>query len=209
VDLIFARLYNLEKVGLAVPDRKRIAYLCPQQEGLGYDKVTTWGTSYRMPINEGEIIRSEANMHAFTTFQAEAFYSLLLGNGVIIWDSNIALNENPETFRPSWWGGYSDWKTRWRKDGKTVTYNEKDPSQPKQHLDSNGQFPERPSCPEQGAYVGAKQYEKFGVVKNVYWASYNLNGKQITSSKGVDGTSKANIPGVQNMGQTMVVDAYE
>lgn len=209
VDLIFARLYNLEKVGLAVPDRKRIAYLCPQQEGLGYDKVTTWGTSYRMPINEGEIIRSEGNMHAFTTFQAEAFYSLLLGNGVIIWDSNIALNENPETFRPSWWGGYSDWKTRWRKDGKTVTYDQKDPAQPKQHLDSNGQFPERPSCPEQGAYIGAKQYEKFGVVKNVYWASYILNSKQITSSKGVDGTSKANIPGVQNLGQTMVVDAYE
>jgi hypothetical protein len=194
------RLYHHEKTALAIPDRKRVTYITPQQEWLGIDYLAASGTSYRHPLNGGEIIRDDAFVHSFETFKVESFFSMLFGNGTVIWDSNIGLNPDPATFGTSWWGGDDDWKTRWRKDGKTEVYNPNNPNHPP-HINAKGQFPERPSVAEQGAYVGAKLYEQFGFVHEVVWADYERNGIKVVANRGQDGTARANVAGVQNFGQ--------
>lgn len=206
--IFHSRLYQHEKTALAMPDRKRVTYITPQQEWLGIDYLAASGTSYRHPLNGGEIIRADAFVHSFETFKTESFFSCLFGNGTVIWDSNIALNPDPASFRPSWWGGFDDWKTKWKKDGNIQTYNPNKPGHPAQ-LDEPGQFPERPSVAEQGAYVGAKLYEQFGKVLEVVWADYERNGEKVKARIGKDGTSRANVNGVQNFGQDNSVYVYE
>lgn len=209
--VVFGRVYQHEKTALAVPDRKKISYVSPQQEGLGIDYVNAVGTSYVHQVSGGEIIRDDAFTHSFETFKSEAFYSLLFGSGLIIWDSNLPLSDNPEDFRQSWYGDsdkISPWKTRWKKDGKVVTYDPNLPEHPKQ-TGSKGLFPERPSTAEQGAYVGAKLYEQFGEVYEVVWADYTRNGEKITANRGQDGTPRANVSGVQNFGQDNIVKTFE
>lgn len=205
---IYDRIYQHEKAGLALPDRKRVTYITPQQEWLGYDYISSSGTTYKFPIEGGELIRNEAFIHSFTTFQTESFYSLLFGNGLLIWDSNLSLNPSEKMFTPSWWGGYDAWKTQFKKDGKKEIYDENNPNHPKQ-IKGDGIFPERPSSPEQGAYVGAKMYESFGIVYSAEWVTYSLNGKTVIAKRGKDGTTRANVSGVQNPGQDNIVLSYE
>jgi len=205
---LIGRIYNLEKSGLAAPDRRKIVYSTNAQEGLHLDLATISGTWYRTKLKEGELLRLDGITNSFHTILSDAFYALLFGDAYIIWESNVPMNADPYTFGTSWFGGEDSWKTRWKPNGgEAKEYKEGVWGPPK--TKAKGQFPEKPLTGDQGAWVGAKLYEKLGKVSELYWADYERDGIPIVAKRGQDGTSRANINGIQNLDQNNIVQVLE
>jgi len=206
--VFLTRIYNLEKAGLAAPDRKKLTYLTDFQEGLRLDLLCDVGTWYRTKFEEGELLRVDGITHSFHTMLSETFYGLLFGDGVLLWESAVPMNTDPYTFDASWYGGHEDWKTRWKPNGGVANTYKPGINGP-QRVKTNGQFPEKPLTSDQGAWIGAKLYERLGNVREVLWADYERDGKRVIARRGSDGTARANVCGVQNPGQNNVVQLIE
>ncbi len=212
---IYSNLFNLEKVNLAVPDRKLLKNGWQSAEAVGLDRVTGAGTFQRLKLNGGDILLLGPNSWPLHTMLEESFFHLLLGNDYVLWNSNIPMSTNPNHFDQSWYGGQDDWKTKWQADGKAaVTYNPGNPSHPKRGKGPEGSiFPEQPLQGETGAYIGAWLYSQISAVsdrvsRSVRYCNFSVNGKAYAPSTGSKGDGSLSSRIRQNPGQDWIVTAH-
>lgn len=166
-------------------------------------------------------MRSSAYDWPLHTMLNESFWTLLLGNAYILWNSAIVMNPNPENFEVSWFGGYDAWKTKWQPtDGVAVTYNPSDPTHPpflREGLAPHeGIFPEITLQGETGAWIGAWLYSQISGVSDRVSEfleycpfSYVINAGTTqagyyngnTPKNGAQGNARLNTATYQNLGQ--------
>ncbi len=213
---LYNNLFNLEKVNLAVPDRRLLKNGWQTAEAVGVDRVTAAGTFQRLKLNGGDILVLGPNSWPLHTMLAESFFHLLLGNDYILWNSNIPMSTDPAHFEQSWYGGQDDWKTKWQPNGKAaVTYNPNDRAHPKKGKGREGSiFPEMPLQGETGAFVGAWLYSRIStasdrVSRSVRYCNFSVNGKVYAPSKGDKGDGSLSSRIGQNPGQDWIVSAHE
>lgn len=212
---LYKNIFNLEKINLAVPDRKLLKNGWQTAEAVGLDRVTDAGTYQRLKLKGGDILRLQPNGWPLHTMLAESFFHLLLGNDYILWNSSVPMSADPEHFSVSWYGGPEPWKTRWQPTGRlAVEYNEKDPSHPRLKKGPEGSvFPDLSLQGETGAFVGAWLYSQISTVSDrvsraVRYCSFSVNGKTYSPSKGSRGDGALSSRVVQNPGQDWIVTGY-
>lgn len=215
-DKFYANIYNLEKVNLAVSDRKLLKNGWQTAEALGLDRVTGSGAFLRLKLNEGDILRVEPNSWPVHTMIAESFYHLLLGNDYILWNSSIPMSADPYHFTESWYGEYAEWKTKFQPTGgQVVTYNPNNPAHPQKVKSADGSiFPELSLQGETGAFIGAWLYSQISgvsdrVSRSVKYCDFEVNGVSFTPSKGAKGDGSLSSKVSQNPGQDWIVTASE
>lgn len=212
---IYQNLFNLEKVNLALPDRRLLKNGWAAGEGLGLDRVTSAGTYQRLKLKDGDILRLTVNDWPVHTMMVESFFHLLLGNDYILWNSNIPMSTNPEHLEVSWYGGYEAWKTRWQPNGKQIeTYDEGNPTHPKKRKGPEGAiFPEMSLQGETGAFIGAWLYSQISgvsdrVSRSLRYCNFTVNGKTYRPAKGSKGDGSLSSRIAQNPGQDWIVTSY-
>ncbi len=213
---LYNNLFNLEKVNLAVPDRRLLKNGWQTAEAVGVDRITAAGTFQRLKLNGGDILTLTPNSWPLHTMLAESFFHLLLGNDYILWNSNIPMSTDPAHFEQSWYGGQDDWKTKWQPNGKAaVTYNPGNPAHPRKGKGPEGSiFPEAPLQGETGAFVGAWLYSRIStasdrVSRSVRYCDFSVNGKAYSPPKGRKGDGSLSSRIGQNPGQDWIVTAHE
>jgi len=212
---IYQNIFNLEKVNLALPDRRLLKNGWAAGEGLGLDRVTSAGTFQRLKLHNGDILRLAVNDWPVHTMMAESFFQLLLGNDYILWNSNIPMSTNPEHLEVSWYGGDDAWKTRWQPNGKPAEdYNAQNRSHPARKKGPEGSiFPEMSLQGETGAFIGAWLYSQISgvsdrVSRSVRYCNFTVNGKAYRPNRGSKGDGSLSSRVAQNPGQDWIVSAY-
>lgn len=127
-------VYNLERMALAFPDRKRITYGWDQFDNTG-EPIYAMGTfsAIKFSSPNGDIYLNTAAIVPHAILEEDAFWSRLVGNGYVMW--NILGNQTKDVtkFNYSFNGGGEDggwtvpapWKTLWKPNGGSLVYYDK------------------------------------------------------------------------------------
>lgn len=208
----WARLYNWERANLGAPNNRKIAYVTNGIDALQMDAPSGVGAYLRLKLEGGEMMFANALQNPFNTFLTDTFFSLLYGNGTIIWESNTPLNSDPYAFRQSWYGANEPepHKTKWKRNGASVeTYVPGQHGAPPLKTNSIGQFPEKPMSADQGGWIGAKLYEGIlGRISVLTYPDFEYNGKAVKAKRGEKG-QVLNANGIQNPGQDQLVRLFD
>lgn len=133
-------VYNLERMALAFPDRKRITYAWDQFDNTGAP-IYAMGiySNIKFSSPNGDIYLAGPAVVPHAIAEEEAFWSRLVGNGYVMWNVFGNLTKDVTKFNYSFagggeGGGYTiptPWKTLWKPNGGSlVNYDKTNPAHP-------------------------------------------------------------------------------
>ena len=218
---IYGLIYNHERNYAQRPDRGCYTYANGVVEGLTFPGIDGSGTWQRFPLRDAgaDLIRLSSIEGNYDLLKAYAYFSLLLGEGYIIWDDNAQYGTNDKNFDVAYFGGYEPWKTKLQKDGQgIVQYDPNNPTHPKRET-TGGQFSGNHGSHNNGGWAGNWLYGKTWNRANgsLRWAEFNYveNGNARSGyvggnspEPGVLGHGEVCRWGVQNYGQANCAKSF-
>jgi|GEM_PF-1486319 len=216
---IYYHIANLERQYIAMADRKVLTFSWIAFEGVGC-AVERAATEQRLPLQNGDLIRTVRPYASFEQMKYEAFFSLLIGDYFTLWDDNAFYGNDVSNFGLAHIGGAADWKNQWQpRGGQMVQYNAADPTHP-QPSGGSYQWSDSAAPGHNGAFCGAWLLSqiKNRIDQTLAYAAFSYTTKGTSHSgyyngnepvKGEQGNAELSRLGHANTGQFNIINQEE
>lgn len=193
-------VYNLERMALAFPDRKRIVYGWDLFDNTA-SQLYAYGTFLALKFSSpsGDILLNSAVVVPHAIMEEEAFWARLIGNGYVMWNVHPRQTKDIAQWGPSFWGGGEDgswtvptpWKTLWRPNGGSpVNYDKNNGSHPALIYNTSNPPLGNVDVGTQGAVSGSHLFDEIeNRQTTLVYASFTFTKAGVTTNGYVSGTT--------------------
>jgi len=200
--LPYNTIKNIENAFIAMEDRKVAVFGWGAFEGVD-QQIEAGGVNQRLPLPDGDLIRTSRPTGSFGMGLVQAFFSILIGNTYVMWAGNDPYySTDIQDWDVAYIGGPADFKNQWQPyGGVKVQYNPNTAGHPYRRGCTHGCWSDSAEPVHNGAFVGSWYYDQ---IKNrtttLKYATfgYTINGASTT------GYASGNTPVLGSKGDASV-----